>query len=382
MADFIKEYVDYCKEITDAPPVYHEFMALGTLAAVVGGRVYCAWGHKRIKPNLYMLFIGPSNTFRKSTALSISQRLAEHSGAHIYANDFRTECLYQQVVEQPWGTFYLGEFASLGALRSGKITNSRDFLASLFDCESLYTRRIRLRPVKIREPCVSIFSAARLDRFVSHVTEDDLAGGFLSRFVFVPAYEKTHFIEFPPPEDREQFRHLSERLQETGDVRGEAVFEPQAREIYSRWVRSHRQLVSNPLLSSLVTTLETCAIKFAILQNVADNLSLNITAESARDACRRVDFLTACLQSLEPRFAFTREHRSQNRILKWLLRHGTSSHAKLLRNTHLSSAQFNSAIVALIESQLVKVSGIKTGRSTRPARIYSLMEPEENRARK
>lgn len=375
MSDFIKEYVDYCGQITDAPLVYHEFMALGTVASAVAGGVYCKFGASRLKPNIYMVLVGSSSVFRKTTCLNISRQFVRAAGGYIYPNEFSTERLYEELAGQPEGSFYFSEFASLTGLMSRDyMLGCKAFLTSLYDCERYYSRKLKSGEVEIEEPCVNIFSASTIDWFLARAREGDLAGGFLPRFIFVPATEKTSNMAFPPAADESHTKQIVNWLKAIGEVKGEAVFGEKARRIYSAWQRHHDRYADSPLLSGFITRLQAYALKFAILQNIANEASLDITEKSVHDACVRVDFLTRQLKRLETEeFAFSREQHNRLNVLKALRKAESMTRSELLRTSRLSSRQLDRVLTTLIESELVSAGVLQGESPNRKTRVYRLI---------
>jgi len=73
--NFLSLYQEFCREITDAPEVYHEAVGLATVAVVLGNNVSFEFGDSQIFPNLWLNVLGDSSVTRKTTSINISKRL-------------------------------------------------------------------------------------------------------------------------------------------------------------------------------------------------------------------------------------------------------------------------------------------------------------------
>src|SRR4051812_27927421 len=73
-AGILSDYEQVWLPTSDAPRVYHVACALAVLAATVEHRVHLLFGGERVYPNLWLLILGPSSFFRKSSCLSKAKR--------------------------------------------------------------------------------------------------------------------------------------------------------------------------------------------------------------------------------------------------------------------------------------------------------------------
>src|SRR3989304_5847477 len=91
---FLRDFVEYFSEQTDAPQLFHLILAYATLAAVVGNRAYFTLAGDRLFPNLWVVIIGPSGSSRKSTSLNKSRGcVSAIDPKAILPADFTTEAL-------------------------------------------------------------------------------------------------------------------------------------------------------------------------------------------------------------------------------------------------------------------------------------------------
>jgi hypothetical protein len=62
-------YEQYWTPTTDAPREYLVACGLVTVGTVLSHRVYLPFGGDRIYPNLWVVLLGPSSTYRKTTTV-------------------------------------------------------------------------------------------------------------------------------------------------------------------------------------------------------------------------------------------------------------------------------------------------------------------------
>src|SRR5262245_63461519 len=65
----LRDYDRVWTSTSDAPREYQLACGLATLAAVVENRIYLPFGGDRIYPNLWILVLGPSSFFRKTSSI-------------------------------------------------------------------------------------------------------------------------------------------------------------------------------------------------------------------------------------------------------------------------------------------------------------------------
>src|SRR6187399_1467737 len=70
----LRDYEDYWLPTSDAPRVYQVACAMSTLSTVVSNRIWLPFGGQHIYCNLWILILGPSSFYRKSTCIGKAKR--------------------------------------------------------------------------------------------------------------------------------------------------------------------------------------------------------------------------------------------------------------------------------------------------------------------
>jgi hypothetical protein len=102
-------------------------------------------------------------------------------------------------------------------------------------------------------------------------------------------------------------------------------------------------------------------------------MSLEITEKSVHDACLRIDFLSEQLRRLEEEeFAFSKDERDRNKVLKAVRRAKNITRGELLRATRLSSGDLDRAVTTLIEAEQITVEQFRGPAADKPTRLYRI----------
>ena len=186
---FIDDYVEYAVEFTDAPVILHHRIAMSLISTVVNRKVWIVQGMKRIYPNLWTLIITPSSFFRKSYSMEIAEDLLREAAPMLLLpKEFSHERLIEMLQERPQSLMVFDEFKNfLELMKTTYAALSKGVITSLFGCPSVYDRSTKTKEVRIENPFLNILTASTIDWIKNSVNEDDVAGGFMPRFLIVLA---------------------------------------------------------------------------------------------------------------------------------------------------------------------------------------------------
>ncbi len=204
---FVRRYVRYAQSRTDAPPQYHEALALVQLSAVVGRSVHIPLAAKPdgMFCNLWLLMLGDSTLFRKTTSEDLAVDLLRAIDHEMFlANDQSPQGFLEEMAFRDGGpsVWHRDEFRSfLSQLKHASwMAGGKELLTKLYD-GSPYYRRLRTKKhkgqefpdeAKVETPYLVTIAAGVTSRIIDVLTIDDVIDGFLPRFIM--AYPK----ERPP----------------------------------------------------------------------------------------------------------------------------------------------------------------------------------------
>lgn len=253
-ADFIDEYIKFTAP-TEPHAVYHRWSIISAIGALLGRSYYFPFGHSKIFPNLYTMFVGLSGS-RKSSAIKLCKKFITESGydcigatktskekflldlegtstddldtTTIYAEGIQTSNKYRSsivaqnifgdsnILKEPREVFIIAdefnEFAGAGNI---------DFyrtLGDLWDWDDEardYTSRLKnSKSVSIYQPTVSILGGITPEDLARTFPPDTGQIGFFSRLLFIHGVRSDRYYHLPPSPDSNGVTAVIERLRE------------------------------------------------------------------------------------------------------------------------------------------------------------------------
>ena len=112
---FLSDVLNTFSPTTDGPDEFIFMAGLAALGAIAGHNFYIrgAIGN-RIYPNLYILIVAPSTLYRKSTAISIAEKVVRmYDKVLVYPAEFTPEQLLHILQNKPYGLFPWKEFTNV-----------------------------------------------------------------------------------------------------------------------------------------------------------------------------------------------------------------------------------------------------------------------------
>lgn len=358
---FLREYVEFAADATDAPEVFHLFSGLAILAAVLGRRIYLPFGDGTLFPNVWIVLLAASSTFHKSTALSIGGRVLRHVDEQvIFPNEFTPEVLTANLSEKPTCLMFWSEMKNLlGLFERPYMAGTKELLTELYDCPDRYVRKLRGECFTIERPAVSILAATTIDWLVATMRHSDVAGGFTARFVFVPAYAKSRDVALPAPSDIHRRNELVQMLQRCSQAEG-MVDISGVRPLYEEWYyKTVAELRADPnteTLAGFYTRLTVYTLKFAMLLEVSETRDILIREETMRRAFAVTDYVKTAIRYLvEREFHVDRSGRDLERIYRVIESKPGIGRRELLQAAHMLMKDCDPILATLLASGRVRV---------------------------
>lgn len=357
---FIDDYVAYAEQGTDAPRIYHRYLAYLAVGCTLADTTYLRFGHHEIYPNMYMLILGPSTAFHKTTSVDVTAKmLAKVSPKIRLPNDFSDESLINILRKQKSGLVYEGEFSNLLLQFEKKYASkTKVILTDIYGCPRAYPVPYRMKTPDddmeiIERPVISIASTSTIDWLIEASRVGDMRGGFLSRFVYVVANRKERHMPIPNTPDENFENSLADRLRR---LRNPAVWpggsihlSDSAKECYIAWNRAFDtiQTAVEKELDSAINRLKTTALKFAMinaalrLDHVVNGPDMESAVSMADESRRAVMEAMGAISDKEVESKFSK---ITNAMTDYLLSNGEVSRRKLLRKFKIKLPFFNSIL--------------------------------------
>jgi hypothetical protein len=359
--NFITEYIRIAEEVTDAPHEFHFFLAYALVGAYLRKRCWVRWGANIIYPNFYLVTLAPSSSFRKSTALAITDKILKKSGTKILPADFTIEALIDTLGRYPQAAFIHYELKTLLAiLNKDYNSNAKAFLTEIYDSPETYIRSTKgAGEIEITNPCISILACTTLEWFVSEIKEGDVEGGFLARFIYVPAFEKDKSMPIPAPLEAKEITKLLSWLKDLNSIEGELILSNEAKDVWIQWYNEQDAKIkeTHPSLAAFMVRLQTYTIKIAMLNSLIIEKSLTISAQSMVKAIEIVEWLIAQIAKIMTNdISTTKFGKDLKRVLKAIKKNKEGvSYKNLMKNMELSARQTEEIVSTLAQSGQVEV---------------------------
>ncbi len=207
LSDWLASYMEYT-ENSEPAKIYHTWVAISTVAAVLKRKCVINWGTLRFFPNMYIVLVGPPGKSRKGTAMSFGKDLLSRAQVKMAAESITREALVREI--QQCGDTIIDEnnpteityHSSLTVVAPELVVflgyNQQQLMMDLtdwYDCghgpEGKWTYRTKHQGVdEITGVWVNLIGATTPDLLKSSLSMDAIGGGLTSRIIFVYAANK------------------------------------------------------------------------------------------------------------------------------------------------------------------------------------------------
>jgi len=199
--DLIDEYVDYASSACDAPKIFHKAISYFVASSLIGrfASVVTTYQPKGIKPNIWVILIGPSRIVRKTTALNLGEDIIRDvdDGILIPAS-FSPEGLYEILSNMKKGDVGAWVKDEMGGFfrdlqRKRYMSGTREILSMIYMGRG---EERKLRSHQFRIPWgIYVTSAGTVPTPASYYfSEEDFSSGFLNRYILAYALNRDHRI--------------------------------------------------------------------------------------------------------------------------------------------------------------------------------------------
>jgi hypothetical protein len=279
--------------------------------------------------------------------------------ALLFPDEFSREALVTRLGESAQGLLTYSEFSgALAAFGRDYMSGTKELLADLYDSPPKYERIVGGRTITAMDVCLSILAASQTDWLLEKVKENDIRGGFLARFTFVPAFAKRRFIAIPPEPDGKVGSELLRHLNTLRRLEGPIVLPGSVRDRYADWLERHeRDLEAMPRAGQLGpfwSRMAMTTLKLALILHVSTAGTLLMDEAALESAIGMTAFLKAALAKLfDEEMAFTPDMRNKQKVLQTIRRHPGICFRDVSRNSNLLKRPLEAVIETLLIEKLV-----------------------------
>lgn len=377
---FVDDFVDYCRDFTGSPEPFIQWSAILALSAVAGEKHILRRGDWDVRPNLWILLLGNSSSY-KSVALHSARRLLYEACPGILASqEYSHEALIEDIALNPHKLFLYDEAESYFKMISQKYNAPmRSAMMSLYNGIPIQ-RQIKGKDGKgeihsIERAYICWGGASTPFQIAAHMngSTTDLLSGMFPRFLMVPYFGPEAPVEDPPPANPVKREALISRLKFLS-LMGERIYtySPDALKAKSKWLSqfNKRAESSELLLSAFYRKLRDEHFHKVAMISAFERNSSSIEVEDVANA-------SALLWPVEkqwgPLIATLTEKewdRETNRVAEFLKREKKVDRTEILRALRGIRAQKLTAIL----TGLIQDKQIVVGDQNTAGRIRSIIE--------
>lgn len=256
-SDWLDKYMRLVQN-TEPPIVYHRWVAISTIAAVLQRKCWLEWGDITVYPNLYVVLVGPSGKCRKGTAMKTGQKLLDERGIRVAPEALTREQLIRELRNSADSTPApdnrgLVTHCSLTVL-SAELTvflgyNNYQLMSDLadwYDCADVWRYHTKTSgDDNIEGVWVNLIGATTPELVQSTLPRDAVGGGLTSRIIFVYAGNKAKKVPAPfLSQDEQKLKvELGNELDEIHALYGPFKITEDFVEAYAPWYMEHEKEV-------------------------------------------------------------------------------------------------------------------------------------------
>ena len=268
---FVRSYVEYASQCTDANIAYHLAGALTCLTQTVPID-YCVPYASPLWGNLYTMIVGDSSKSRKTASINIARRVM-HDAIPGCVGEIpgSQEGLYESLRAQQRMVLLYGEWGEfLAKAEEGYMLALKTAFTNLWDGIPIGRALANSRKGPINDPRLSLLCGVATDLLERHTEQADWTGGFLARFLTIHAEPEREFAT-PPIDDvqkRLQITAWLKQLANPATPPGPCLWlDPAGEKMWNDWYESMRPLRTgaNRRAAAACARTTSIAAKLAIL---------------------------------------------------------------------------------------------------------------------
>jgi hypothetical protein len=414
-----ESYVGFLASFTDAPEVYSRFMAWSVLGATLAGKCTpISIAADDLRPNFWVILVGPSGEARKSTQLKVARRMARKADDKLPAPQGGSYVgVLEHLQKNPNIFFVFDEFKRFMEWMNNEYNReAKSFFTEIYDWpwdeEWVATRAAgrgsysgQTNSIRIKGPCVSMAIGSTEAWLTSAVGRSDLVSGFLPRYLMIPYPGKTKSFSYPPDRDKNWENSLTQTLRAAAKVNFRYKVKSEAREAYQVW---YDEMRASPTFQQSITLqpyfhrMTVYAWKICMVESVAriitqegglsDSWGLDgqkmeqevtIDAEIMKTA---TEAITSTLDPLADMFEdslakgkYQEQRRDIIEVLKAVAeQHGFISHSALMRRVKIDKRDLKAVVDGLTDERRLIQAQHLTGKRGRVPVMYRLLRRGED----
>lgn len=311
LPNFLKAYDEYTDN-TESAKVFHDWVGISIISAVLRKKVKLCLGRISVYPNLYVVLVAEPGKARKSVAISFGNKILKKlEDIQVSADAITREALLQDLetcaVESRMPNNTLFKHSSLSIISTefesflGQKTENAKMLVlltDLFDCaEAPWKYRTKSSGTNtIPSVYLSLLGATTPESLSTALPSAAIGGGLTSRIIFVWAEEKHKKVAIPA--ETLETLALREKLQKDlfliSQMAGDYVFSTNAKDYWVEWYNKYEDLDTNrlctdPSFNGWYSRKPMLCLKVAMCIAASESDTLTIREHHLKEAIQKVE---------------------------------------------------------------------------------------------
>lgn len=302
--DWIGSYLKMTDR-TEPSLIFREWVAASCVAAVLQRKCYLHW-EGILFPNLYVVLTGGSGWARKGTALRPGKQLLSSIGLPLVAEKITTEALIKYIREQQ--SFSKDQQTNVQSIHSSVTVMSQEFsvflghnnpelisiLTDLYDhTGETWEYKTKTQGVfDIQGPYINLIGATTPELMQQMLPKEALAGGLLSRIIFVYSKRREKVVAVPHwgKAEEDLFEKLKEDLDKIYLMSGQFEVKLDGEDSFlDEWIPWYSTMEDNlpfddPRFNAYFSRRPVHILKLCMIMSASEGGSKLITARTFRRA--------------------------------------------------------------------------------------------------
>jgi len=372
---WLKHYLDFTKGM-ESPEIFHFWVGISLIATALGRNVFLDRGYFKLYPNMFIILLAESEECAKSTAIKTGvnkiMRADEMEGCPmIFAQKATPQALVETLVDEtgtPDADMIIDKNAEvyiaaseLAVFLGKKEKNSEllTMLTDLYDCPDKWAYKTRYKGwEQVVNACLNVIAGTTPKWLKDTIPRDAIAGGFVSRLVFIYVNHTDRQFAHPVYTDVEEKLRLKlvHDLSLIRRIKGPFKWGQGSKEWYTIWYADNaRKLRKSPDL--YVRRKKDLVLKLAMCVSASKSSDKIITINDLRTGVNAVNKVEEYLPVAIALISSTTMGDDTRKVLEIIRRDLKIEHSSLLRRLWhvLDAKRLAEVILTLEEAGLVEV---------------------------
>lgn len=354
LKDWLSSYMKYT-ENTESPRSYHMWGGISVLANALERRCFLQWGHDAIRPNHYIILVGPSGSVRKGAPIVIARKMLEAIECNI-APEMVTQQRLIQLMAEATRTYMPkpGRVAmqspvtiiveELYGLLGTKNTEFLSMLTAWWDSRDKWAYETKHQGTDhCSFLCVNMLAATAPDWIPLIIPAEAMGGGFTSRCMFVVEDRKSRIIADPnlAMPDMSLAQKLVADLAQIKRITGEFRFTEEGKDAYTSWYtieekknEQGRPTIGDPRFGGYTARRATMVQKIAMALSVSKSGDLLLDVDTVQRAIGLLELTEKKMPRVFQGLGENRLARQTALVLELVRAHGEVSRRDILAKHH------------------------------------------------